>query len=175
MKYWMTVGQCPFSFPGLSLYECVCCAYVPNTIFVCLRVHSDWPQTFSRSDPSPSISVTTVPILSFFFSVIFMDCDLCVECLSSFNTVIKAVLHFHTAVRFRRSLALRLAPVRRVKCTSSRRAFWTWVASWRFPSDQKERNTARRLRFLTRSYDHSQTPAELLLLAPFVSCTPLCH
>lgn len=161
-------------------WMCLLWSYAQCNICVCLRVRGICPQTSYWWDLSFSISVTTVPILPFCFhlSVIFIDCDLCgcAECLSSCNTVIKAVLHFNTTVCFHRSLGLRLAPVCHVRSTSPRRTFWTRVASWCFQSDQEEGiQTECRLRFLTRSYNRSQTPAELFSLAPFVSCTPLCH
>lgn len=149
-------------------------------ICVCLRVHT----ASGRRLPTDHIHLSRLAWLLFLFflcfhlSVIFMDCDLCgcVECLSSCNTVIKAVLYFNTTVCFHRSLGLRLALVCHVKRTSPRCAFWTWVASWRFQSDQEEGiQMQRRLRFLTRSYNYGQAPAVYFSLAPFVSCTPLCH
>lgn len=168
-------SKCPWTGHG-----CFCCDHVPSVIFVCV-----WECTASgRRLPTDQPHLSRLAWLLFLFflcfhlSVIFMDCDLCgcAECLSSCNTVIKAVLHFNTTVCFHRSLGLRLALVCHVKCMLPRRAFWTWVASWRFQSDQGEGiQTECRLRFLTRSYNHSQTPAVRFSLAPFVFCTPLCH
>lgn len=194
MKYWMArtwndVHQCCSFLLCSFLYikcpwighGCVCCDHMPSAIFVCV-----WECIASgRRRPTDQIHLSRLAWLLFLFflfcfhlSVIFIDCDLCgcAERLSSCNTVIKAVLHFNTTMCFHRSLGLRLAPACHVKCASPRRAFWTWVASWRFQSHQEEGiQTVCRLRFLTHSYNHSQTPAELFSLAPFVSCTPLCH
>lgn len=83
-------------------HGCVCCDHVPSIIFVCV-----WECTaFGHRLPTDQVHLVRLAWLLFLFflcfhlSVIFMDCDLCgcAECLSSCNTVIKAVLHFNTTV-----------------------------------------------------------------------------
>lgn len=155
-----------------------CCDHVPSVIFVYV-----WECIASGLRlPTDQIHLSRLAWLLFLFflcfhlSVIFMDCDLCgcAECLSSCNTVIKAVLHFNTTVFF--SLLIRPAISSGVSCQVHVATMYLLNLGCKFQSDQEEGiQTVCRLRFLTRSYNHSQTPAVRFSLAPFVSCTPLCH